>query len=1219
MGSSPKNGSTARKQAKALRRLLASVPAVASEDTTTTSTSKKAATGTPASQLAATAVKRPNPEKSGKSPLEKRQKQDGEKNASTTPQKSVTSQSFLLKNEANNDIKVSSAPAPAFSKIGAGEKKATATTTGSDTKPTKLMAAKSTTSASPSVKTTLKVSESNKITFTSSKKPSSAFDDLKDTMKSMTNINKQPAGVYSDEDEEEEYTFEEESCSDIEMDSKSVEETSNMKMIDRTSKPRSDDKENNRDQSTVKKSDPSGTDSKDDAKKEQKSKTSSITDMQPPTSSTNVEKESQSGKARSPVSTRYPMSSSSAYSEDEEEDYIDQEEEEELSESLNKIETAQAPVCPEKVTQTQYDATDEDEEEEAAEYLSEEEDDEQKLPAFDLSDEEEEEVSEEEEELSSDEVSKLRVGDLRDYTHERLVLTGESQNHEKLDKKRFSCGDFFILSGRVLKFRFLAAGKDESTAETEDDTTTSTTTINENLDSTGAIAASCLGADLRLGRWYTASCPAEFAPLEVRVLTPQCVRLQLQTSSGDSVRIESYSKETVDIVQARADLWTHTAANRLVLQLNTTFSASRNSRVNAFDDIICNTSGGPAPLFVPERWLDLRDHAMNKRCIAVMGAKSTGKSTLQRYLANALVSAPPLPSKSAKVVESKEKQDGPLATSGRSRGRRVFYLDADLGQPELTAPGFVSLAELSSPLLQSDGALGCFLTTAAQNHGDSSPAQFLHKRFLGAVSPESDPLAYLAAVEEAIQIFRDKTQDVNKEASTSSSAEEDVVLLVNLPGWITGLGYHLCQKIVGMTRTDLLVRIGVEFEKLQYFADEASPFFGASCSSPSTRHSSGVEQKSSSSSSSSLQHGNKNSSGINRGKSFSARGDEASPRSPSSEGEGDALSGFPHSWSSAANDDAANEYQSLLTPVHAVQAVWTPGVFEPVDLPPFRALLRGEALCFEDETFLGRCNTENEKQMNKTTPASTHNSKARLPRELRWLRLCAAFNAAHGASSAFSNTTSSTDGSISSYGSCLFPQGPGELQRPLRTFLPGLPLRVPLELLRGGVAQLLPFVGSVVGLRVSSSLHDILVFVHSWDEKDMVLFVAGDSDTSNLLESLNQSTNTLSSLVSSWTTSKNSKSAVEDQGSVMMQQQKNSSSKTTSSSTSSSTNTREKEISVELLPAACTSFGWPHTTGSTAAARTQNGPFWCRNMLEGVEKGTRGRSTRGDLKRRRLG
>src|SRR5690606_10955476 len=50
-----------------------------------------------------------------------------------------------------------------------------------------------------------------------------------------------------------------------------------------------------------------------------------------------------------------------------------------------------------------------------------------------------------------------------------------------------------------------------------------------------------------------------------------------------------------------------------------------------------------------------------------------GKSTLVKYLANALLSL--------------------------RRFRKVCLLDLDLGQPELTAPGFVSLSVIQDPLL----------------------------------------------------------------------------------------------------------------------------------------------------------------------------------------------------------------------------------------------------------------------------------------------------------------------------------------------------------------------------------------------------------------------------------------------------------------------------------------------------------------------------------------
>jgi hypothetical protein len=97
----------------------------------------------------------------------------------------------------------------------------------------------------------------------------------------------------------------------------------------------------------------------------------------------------------------------------------------------------------------------------------------------------------------------------------------------------------------------------------------------------------------------------------------------------------------------------------------------------------------------------------------VCGAKGSGKSSLSRLLTNHLLNS----------VSS------------------VWYLDTDLGQPELSAPGLVSLTCLRNPLL------GLPFTHLLPFHllaQDPLPRSFSH--YLGDISPQGNPELYCQAV-----------------------------------------------------------------------------------------------------------------------------------------------------------------------------------------------------------------------------------------------------------------------------------------------------------------------------------------------------------------------------------------------------------------------------------------------------------------------------------------
>ncbi|KAJ1735960.1 Polynucleotide 5'-hydroxyl-kinase grc3 [Coemansia biformis] len=154
----------------------------------------------------------------------------------------------------------------------------------------------------------------------------------------------------------------------------------------------------------------------------------------------------------------------------------------------------------------------------------------------------------------------------------------------------------------------------------------------------------------------------------------------------------------------------------------------------------------------------------------VAGGQGLGKSTFARLLINRLV----------------------------GRFGRVFYLETDLGQPELAPPGVLSLTMLTDPLL------GPPFTHAGQ-------IEPYHAVYMGVTTPKNDPDRYVHAIQRLVAAYRDHTDSVqlahesaetrdNGHGASAGGLDKQVVpLVVNTQGWLKGLGldlhYSLCEEV----------------------------------------------------------------------------------------------------------------------------------------------------------------------------------------------------------------------------------------------------------------------------------------------------------------------------------------------------------------------------------------------------------------------------------------
>mmetsp|Transcript_65901 Transcript_65901/g.213210 ORF Transcript_65901/g.213210 Transcript_65901/m.213210 type:complete len:625 (+) Transcript_65901:66-1940(+) len=153
--------------------------------------------------------------------------------------------------------------------------------------------------------------------------------------------------------------------------------------------------------------------------------------------------------------------------------------------------------------------------------------------------------------------------------------------------------------------------------------------------------------------------------------------------------------------------------------------------------------------------------AWQPQVLLVVGAKNVGKSTCCRHFVNTLLSAVGV----------------------------VFFLETDLGQPELTPPGLISLHRICAPLLN--------FSPAAQ---PDERNKCLVSLFAGGTTPAVHPILYARSVRAAVDAYFEVCQ---KHPGPSPPPP----LVVNSHGWLTGLGLELVHAVLRAVRPQLVIRI----------------------------------------------------------------------------------------------------------------------------------------------------------------------------------------------------------------------------------------------------------------------------------------------------------------------------------------------------------------------------------------------------------------------------
>ncbi|CAM9934425.1 unnamed protein product [Sphacelaria rigidula] len=186
--------------------------------------------------------------------------------------------------------------------------------------------------------------------------------------------------------------------------------------------------------------------------------------------------------------------------------------------------------------------------------------------------------------------------------------------------------------------------------------------------------------------------------------------------------------------------------------------------------VVVSPSSGLHPFVVPQDWADAVSAIMKappaapaggNTSVLVCGAKGVGKSSFCRFLTNRML----------------------------DRHAKVAFLDCDVGQPEFTPPGLVSLHTLDGPVL-------------GPPHTHIRRPDLAY--YIGTTTSKPEPLLYSAAVRG---LSKHATAMATEDAGSLASDTSPPPLVVNTDGWVKGMGEDLLGAIIDAVRPLHIVQI----------------------------------------------------------------------------------------------------------------------------------------------------------------------------------------------------------------------------------------------------------------------------------------------------------------------------------------------------------------------------------------------------------------------------
>ncbi|CAJ2676755.1 unnamed protein product [Trifolium pratense] len=180
----------------------------------------------------------------------------------------------------------------------------------------------------------------------------------------------------------------------------------------------------------------------------------------------------------------------------------------------------------------------------------------------------------------------------------------------------------------------------------------------------------------------------------------------------------------------------------------------------------------PSPdIYIPDQWTKAANFIISSSTppiTFICGPANSGKATFSRHLLNVLF----------------------------TKCNRVAYLDTNVGQPEFTPPGFLSLTILHN------------LTPDMTNPCLKTPERSL---FFGDVSPQRDPSTYIKYIRSIYDYYQKEYRTFDK---GGKSSRIQMPLVVNTSGWVKGVGYNMLVNMLKYICPTHVVKIGISTENM---------------------------------------------------------------------------------------------------------------------------------------------------------------------------------------------------------------------------------------------------------------------------------------------------------------------------------------------------------------------------------------------------------------------
>lgn len=210
----------------------------------------------------------------------------------------------------------------------------------------------------------------------------------------------------------------------------------------------------------------------------------------------------------------------------------------------------------------------------------------------------------------------------------------------------------------------------------------------------------------------------------------------------------------------------------------------------------------------------IRNLDETRRICMITGAKGVGKSTLLRFLTN-------------RILSSSRNSNNPEGID------EVAILDTDVGQPELAPPGLLRLSIVRKALLQppywnlvgseaknddddiddddeNDGQIEgpsygpqldhthLPLHESDEDEEDSDGVEVVSSVFFGASTSKVDPTRFMNAIQFLMEKYN--TEIIH-------NGRYPIPLLINMDGWVKGVGYEILSALIESLEPKYLVQI----------------------------------------------------------------------------------------------------------------------------------------------------------------------------------------------------------------------------------------------------------------------------------------------------------------------------------------------------------------------------------------------------------------------------